>query len=276
MKKQLLILGLLLLNLVSAAQIWNTIPAGDTSLPGLMYYPFGPADTAGVQIVNLDLDGNGTQDLAFGCDMFWVGMMGVNYTTMEGMNGTLITSTDTVGIIADRDFAQVFAFGEQFPRDTRTADSVMAHASAGDSWGRTTRPLPLNTPSYLGILLNRNGTLYPAWIQVIGLSVPSHVADKPAVILVDYGIGPTPAVGITKPRDIALKAYPNPTQGLIRFETEGNVPTHFTLTDLKGRVLREADTFGTWELDLSAFAKGIYLCKAENEQGLRTEKVVVE
>ncbi|MNV95074.1 hypothetical protein D3C71_1899270 [compost metagenome] len=70
------------------------------------------------------------------------------------------------------------------------------------------------------------------------------------------------------PNRPGFKMYPNPTQTLINIEglIKGD---HYRLYDALGRMLAEGETDGskTLQIDLSAFAQGMYIIKFNNNNG---------
>ncbi|MDO7874904.1 T9SS type A sorting domain-containing protein [Hymenobacter sp. ASUV-10] len=75
---------------------------------------------------------------------------------------------------------------------------------------------------------------------------------------------------------LALSVYPNPASTIATIETA--MPTRLTLLDLTGRTLRhDAATQRRHSLDLSGLAAGMYLVRAEAENGqLAVQRLVVK
>lgn len=76
--------------------------------------------------------------------------------------------------------------------------------------------------------------------------------------------------------------YPNPTKGLINIGSSVSIDDLvLTVTDLPGReVLKKQITslasYGTVELDLKPYGKGVYLLKIKTASDLRIEKIIVQ
>ncbi len=81
-----------------------------------------------------------------------------------------------------------------------------------------------------------------------------------------------------------LKLYPNPTHGLTTLLLDLNRPTslNIDLLDITGRMVRsvlsETQTSGTREITMSTgdLAVGIYMVRIQTDQGIRTERLIVE
>jgi len=88
----------------------------------------------------------------------------------------------------------------------------------------------------------------------------------------------TPPVSSTKNRgdESDLILYPNPTDGLVNINFFSTKISQLTLVDLNGKILLNQTISNTSTLDLAPFAKGLYLLKIENEEGVWVRKVVKE
>jgi len=65
------------------------------------------------------------------------------------------------------------------------------------------------------------------------------------------------------PKGLSLKAYPNPTEGMVYF----NKSINFVCTDVSGRVITTKNTSDV--LDLSAFAPGIYILTTDQKETIK-------
>jgi hypothetical protein len=76
---------------------------------------------------------------------------------------------------------------------------------------------------------------------------------------------------------IALKIYPNPTSERLILEDENQTPAVklINMFDSKGQLIVQRNFDNKTEIDVSNFAKGVYLVKISGINGLSTHKVVV-
>jgi beta-glucanase (GH16 family) len=72
----------------------------------------------------------------------------------------------------------------------------------------------------------------------------------------------------------AIRLYPNPTQGLVHLESN-HAPYQLSVFDLSGRLLRQSSHLGSRVIDLSSFAKGLYLFQIESGKGVSHHRVMV-
>lgn len=84
-------------------------------------------------------------------------------------------------------------------------------------------------------------------------------------------------------QNVAVNASPNPTSGFtsININSLINTDLELTITDMTGRVVRsEAITANAGQqsidIDVNAFATGMYLYSLSNEMGVITKKLIVE
>jgi hypothetical protein len=78
----------------------------------------------------------------------------------------------------------------------------------------------------------------------------------------------------------SIKIYPNPTAGTLNIEVQGfsdQTVTIFTLYDLSGKILVIREIQGDRvTLDLSPYAKGIYILKIQSAAETRDWKIIKE
>lgn len=75
-----------------------------------------------------------------------------------------------------------------------------------------------------------------------------------------------------------LKIWPNPTAGTLNIFNTNNIKT-YSITNLSGRQIQQAQPNVSAQkvvVDLSSFANGIYLITIETDNGIYTEKVIVQ
>ena len=100
--------------------------------------------------------------------------------------------------------------------------------------------------------------------------------DADGVYVDDVWVGNDPSVGVGEISTLAATVSPNPTTGSVAIEAnaaDGDV----TVFDLFGRQVMSATLRnGRAELDLSAFAKGVYVARISSEASTSTIKLVKE
>jgi hypothetical protein len=74
---------------------------------------------------------------------------------------------------------------------------------------------------------------------------------------------------------IDLQIMPNPTTGLVYFETE-KTPNQILVLDILGRTVKQFNTINNNQIDLTDLVKGLYLVRFEIEGQIVTKKVIVE
>ncbi|MFO0355914.1 MAG: SBBP repeat-containing protein [Sphingobacteriaceae bacterium] len=76
---------------------------------------------------------------------------------------------------------------------------------------------------------------------------------------------------------ITILVYPNPTKGNCIIETLSDETKTISITDVSGKVvLSERSTFKKIQIDLSAFAKGLYIVKIQTVNGSKEIKLIKE
>jgi uncharacterized delta-60 repeat protein len=79
--------------------------------------------------------------------------------------------------------------------------------------------------------------------------------------------------------DLSLEVYPNPSQGQVFVRTDARSLSSLSIAGPDGRTVRAAfipANAGTQSIDLSAYAKGIYLVRIAEGATVRTERVVIQ
>jgi len=92
----------------------------------------------------------------------------------------------------------------------------------------------------------------------------------------DVWVGNDPGVGVDEQPSFAATVSPNPTTGRVMVETNAN-EGQVVVFDMLGKQMLTASVIdGRAELDLSAFAKGVYVARISSETGTSTIKLVKE
>ena len=129
--------------------------------------------------------------------------------------------------------------------------------SACEDWETITFALPEASDAYL-----------------IAFKGKSNDAD--GVYVDDVWVGNEPGVGVGEQSNLVATVSPNPTNGILTVAAnvaEGEV----AVFDMMGKQLLTASVVdGRTEIDLSAFAKGIYVARISSEAGTSTIKLVKE
>lgn len=109
---------------------------------------------------------------------------------------------------------------------------------------------------------------------LIGFKAKSNEAD--GVYVDDVYVGNNPDVGINEHSALVATVSPNPTNGIVTLSAnvaKGDV----AVFDMMGKqVLTATIVEGRADIDLSAFAKGVYMARISSETGSRTIKLVKE
>lgn len=100
--------------------------------------------------------------------------------------------------------------------------------------------------------------------------------DADGVYVDDVWVGNDPGVGIGEISTLVATVSPNPTTNSVTIEAN-TADGDMTVFDLFGRQVMSATLHdGRAELDLSAFAKGVYMARISSEAGISTIKLVKE
>ncbi len=128
---------------------------------------------------------------------------------------------------------------------------------ACEDWETITLSLPEASDTYL-----------------IGFIGKSNEAD--GVYVDDVWVGNDSDVGVDEQPTLIATVSPNPTTDKVTVETNAN-DGQVVVFDMMGKQLLTASVVeGRAELDLSAFAKGVYMARISSETGTRTIKLVKE
>ena len=128
---------------------------------------------------------------------------------------------------------------------------------ACEDWETITLALPEASDAYL-----------------IAFKGKSNEAD--GVYVDDVWVGNDPGVGVDEQPSFAATVSPNPTTGRVMVETNAN-EGQVVVFDMLGKQMLTASVIdGRAELDLSAFAKGVYVARISSEAGTSTIKLVKE
>jgi hypothetical protein len=100
--------------------------------------------------------------------------------------------------------------------------------------------------------------------------------DADGVYVDDVWVGNDPSVGVNEQVDIVATVSPNPTIGKVIIEANTDVG-EIAVFDLIGRKVTSAPLYkGSAEIDLSIYAKGVYMARISSEAGTSTIKLVKE
>ena len=110
-------------------------------------------------------------------------------------------------------------------------------------------------------------------IRVIGQFTELTQCDQPIATIDD----PTDGVknSIKDPKN-AVVCYPNPTTGIFKAKLEKAIKELF-ITDIAGKILLRFDDLkaGETEINLANFPNGVYFVRFEEEERLRTGRVIL-
>jgi hypothetical protein len=128
---------------------------------------------------------------------------------------------------------------------------------ACEDWETITLALPEASDAYL-----------------IAFKGKSNEAD--GVYVDDVWVGNNPSVGVVEQSALAANVSPNPTTDRVMVETNTN-EGQVVVFDMLGKQMLTASVInGRAELDLSAFAKGVYVARISSEAGTSIIKLVKE
>ena len=128
---------------------------------------------------------------------------------------------------------------------------------ACEDWETITLPLPEASDAYL-----------------IAFKGKSNDAD--GVYVDDVWVGNDPSVGVEEQPTLVATVSPNPTTDKVTVGTNAN-DGQVVVFDMLGKQMLTATVVdGRTELDLSTFAKGVYMARISSEIGTRTIKLVKE
>ncbi|WP_246222880.1 T9SS type A sorting domain-containing protein [Draconibacterium halophilum] len=83
-------------------------------------------------------------------------------------------------------------------------------------------------------------------------------------------------VGIENLELYELKIYPNPARDKVFIETGKDNPVLLKIVDIDGKQMRQIKEFTTGEIDISGFAKGIYIIRISDQNFLTTKQLIVQ
>ena len=84
-------------------------------------------------------------------------------------------------------------------------------------------------------------------------------------------------VNITEHPSISINIFPNPTQGFVQIEPQGDIKANVLLFDSRGRVLVDKEIRGVSSVDLTSYQQGEYSIIIKNEIGvLKTVKILLQ
>ncbi len=133
--------------------------------------------------------------------------------------------------------------------------SIQLLDSYGDGWSLG------NTPHGIEIF-SEDVSIYSLEVGNFGTSL-----NKTAVMS-------TSALGVGESDAAQFGVYPNPTNGIVRINTESAVQV--TISDILGKVVyRNANVTSETSIDLSGFQKGMYMAQIAGESGTSTEKIIL-
>ena len=132
-------------------------------------------------------------------------------------------------------------------------------ASVYEFWGENTGEL---TTSYIPFIFNNELTLQKA--------KSLHISYLP--LLENSVITPASANSIQ-----LIPVYPNPSDGLFYINSQQYTIKSWLITDLNGQIVKkQIQPFHSGVIDLSGFAKGIYILQVNTSEGQRNQKLIKE
>lgn len=84
------------------------------------------------------------------------------------------------------------------------------------------------------------------------------------------------STGLPEVADYSFKIYPNPTSGKFTVELEGNTSSTINITDITGKLVFASKASDILDIDLSHLQKGVYIVNVQANNGVKTQKVIVQ
>ena len=87
------------------------------------------------------------------------------------------------------------------------------------------------------------------------------------------------STAVTPVSDLSLEVYPNPSTGPVFVRTDARSLSNLSISGPDGRAVRAAfvpESSGTQSIDLSAYAKGVYVVRIAEGATARTERLVIQ
>jgi hypothetical protein len=139
-----------------------------------------------------------------------------------------------------------------------------------------------------GVITKQNYDYYTPGVKMPLLTIAMFSLTAPPFISVpttqtvvtvykDYLMN-TVSIGKNNAADVSLSVFPNPSNSLINFVTADNSVKEVRIFDLTGKLVdTKALTEGSLKLDVSAYAKGVYVYSLLNQSGetVKTGKLTV-
>lgn len=84
------------------------------------------------------------------------------------------------------------------------------------------------------------------------------------------------STGLKDFKENNIKIYPNPTSGKFTVELEGNTLSTINITDITGKQVFTSKASDSLDIDLSHLQKGVYIVNVQANNGVKTQKVIVQ
>ncbi|MCF8366506.1 MAG: T9SS type A sorting domain-containing protein [Bacteroidales bacterium] len=103
---------------------------------------------------------------------------------------------------------------------------------------------------------------------------PDHAAftDNGVSVINKMEVNPS---GLISPTG-QLKCFPNPSSGIVKFQTDSDETFVLTIQNMNGQTLFETEITENGQLDLSFFEHGIYILKLESEEQILISKLILK
>ncbi len=159
---------------------------------------------------------------------------------------------------------------------TAKAITVTADANQSKVYGETdpiftyTESPGLETgDSFTGILSRDDGEN----VGLYSITEGSLTANSNyAITFVSNYFEITEFVEVRNMKNMEISIYPNPSNGVFNVEIQDNFDV--TITDISGRVISKIDNFNNTKIDLSTQTNGVYFIKFQNNETVKTVKII--
>ena len=141
--------------------------------------------------------------------------------------------------------------------ETENWQELERYPNATDQWEQVVMELPNPSATY----------------QIAFMGVGNN---GEGIYVDDVEVGDSSTVGLMESSSVTASVSPNPTTGSVKVETNA-ADGEVVVFDLFGRQMKSATlNEGRADLDLSTFAKGVYVVRIASETGMTTIKLVKE
>jgi hypothetical protein len=131
------------------------------------------------------------------------------------------------------------------------------------------------TNKYIGLKMYKNGDEFFGWVQM----TITPGTSQPTVTLYDHAYQKTPGKGLTAGQTVGVNHIIRNNDNYILSNRRLNIladrAEKILITDMSGRQMLNMDVKSNKSIDLSAFANGIYMIRIATDNGILTDKILL-